>query len=332
MTLKQLSQLLGLSTSTVSRALNNYPDISESTKAKVRKAALEVGYEANATARSLVTGKTKNIGLLLPMSSKHRSSRFIDHLLSGATETLLSHNYLLSAIALPRDSQEILRLKYLVDAKILDAAILFRTRSHDERIDFLLERSTPFVCYGRSEREDEFAWLDMDNIEAMNLCVSHMIKLGRKNIVMINATGDLYFAKLRHQGFIDAMRRNNLIFHESQHLFVEISEDDGYNAAQSLLINNPLIDGIICANDTIAIGALKACKDLAFHPGQNISIIGSNNSSTGRFVEPSLTTVQHGDPINIGRQLGEMVYLLMKGENYKKLQKLMPPQLILRDS
>ncbi|WP_165901790.1 LacI family DNA-binding transcriptional regulator [Reinekea marinisedimentorum] len=332
MSLKQLSKQLGLSPSTVSRAMNDYPDISESTKLRVKEAAISMGYQANASARSLVTGMGKNIGLILPMSSKHRSSRFFDHLLSGATESLLEQNYLLSAIALPRDEQEVKRLRYLVDSRVLDAAILIRTRVNDERVELLLQRNIPFVCYGRTERSDEFAWLDMDNHKAMQLCVSHMIEAGHRNLAMINASGRLYFAKLRQQGFIKALSANQLQYTESRYTEIEISEDDGYLAANKLLKQNKHIDGIICANDTMAIGAIKACKDNNLVPGKDISVIGYNNSSTGRFVEPALTTVQHSDPILIGRLLGDMVYRRMTGENLKNLQKLMPPELIVRDS
>lgn len=332
MSLKQLSKQLGLSTSTVSRAINDYPDISENTKVRVKEAAVAMGYQANASARSLVTGAGKNVGLILPMSSKHRSSRFMDHLLSGATESLLEHNYLLSAIALPRDEQEITRLRYLIDSRILDAAVLMRTRIDDERVQFLLQRNTPFVCYGRTERSDEFAWLDMDNHKAMSLCVSHMIQAGRKNLAMINARGRLYFAKLRQQGFTEALADQHLILADSRYTEVDISEDDGYAAAASMLKQDKDIDGLICANDTIAIGALKASKDRGRIPGQDITVIGYNNSSAGRFVEPALTTVQHSDPILIGRLLGDMIYRRMTGEPIKNLQKLMPPELIVRDS
>lgn len=332
MSLKQLSKQLGLSMSTVSRAINDYPDISERTKVRVKDAALSMGYQANATARSLVTGVGKNIGLILPMSSKHRSSRFMDHLLSGATESVLEHNYLLSAIALPRDEQEIQRLRYLVDSRILDAAILMRTRVSDERVEFLLQRNIPFVCYGRTERSDEFPWLDMDSRKAMELCVDYMVNAGHRRIAMINASGRLYFAKMRQQGFKDALAKEHLTYTESRYAEVEISEDDGYAAAVKLLQQDKLIDGLICANDTIAIGAMKACKDNGFRPGQDISVVGYNNSSAGRFVEPALTTVQHGDPILIGRQLGDMVYRRMKGEQTQNLQNLMPPELIIRDS
>jgi LacI family transcriptional regulator len=330
MSLKVLASQLGMSTSTVSRAINDYPDISQKTKDRVRLAANELGYQANATARSLVTGQSKNIGLLLPLSSKHRSSQFLDHILSGATEALISHGYLLSAIAIPRDDQELEHLRYLVDARILDAAILIRTRAQDPRIEFLLERNLPFVCYGRSERADEFAWLDMDNIAAMYLSIEQLLKNGFDQIAFINASGDLYFAKMRYQGFCEAMRKAGKPILEHRYERSGLNEDDGFTCAEKLLTQDSTVNAILCANDTVAVGVLKACKQAGRIPGKDIAVVGHNNSPAGRFTEPALTTIQHDEPNDIGQQLGDMVYRRLQGESIKNLQKLMPPQWVSR--
>jgi LacI family transcriptional regulator len=332
MSLKVLASQLGMSTSTVSRAMNDYPDISQKTKDRVRLAANQLGYQANAAARRLVSGKSKNVGLLLPLSNKHRSSGFLDHILSGATEALIDHDYLLSAIAVPRDDQELDRLRYLVDGRILDAAILVRTRINDPRINFLLERNFPFVCYGRSERAGEFAWLDMDNEAAMQLSIDNLLLNGFDQIAFINASEDFYFAKMRHDGFCSAMKKAGKITLDCRTICSGLNEDDGFSSAQELLQLDPSINAILCANDTVAVGALKACKRAGRKPGKDIAIIGYNNSPSGRYTEPALTTIQHDEPIVIGHQLGEMVVRRLQGEPIKNLQKLMPPQWVSRET
>lgn len=332
MSLKVLAHQLGLSTSTVSRAINDYPDISEKTKERVRLAASELGYQANANARRLVTGKSKNIGLILPLSTKHRSSRFMDLILSGATEALLNHDYLLSAIAIPQDEAELERFRYLIDAGILDAAILVRTRVNDPRIQLLLQRRLPFVCYGRSDRADEFAWLDMDNEAAMAMSVRKLVELGHKHIAYINAPEDLHFAKSRRDGFHAAMANENLPVPKNRYACTGLTEDEGFITARQMLQLDQDITAIICANDTVAVGAIQACKLTGRKPGEDLAIIGYNNSPQGRYTEPALTTIQHGEAITIGQQLGEMVYRRLQGESIKNLQTLMAPQWISRDS
>ncbi len=332
MSLKKLASQLGLSTSTVSRAINNYPDISQKTKDRVRLAANEMGYQANAAARRLATGQSKNIGLLIPLSHNPHSSQFLDFVLNGATQSLLDHGYLLSAIAIPQDNQELGRLQYLLDACILDAAILIRTRSHDPRIELLLSRNTPFVCYGRSERSYEFAWLDMDNEAATTLSVNKLVELGHRNIAFINASESYYFAKLRKKGFYQAMQNHGLRTPISRYRCAELTEDEGCYAATKILQRDLSISAIICGNDSVAMGALQACRNLGLTPGIDISIIGHNNSPQSRYTTPPLTTIAHNNAIEVGQELGELVFQRIQGEPLHNLQRLMPPIWIERNT
>lgn len=332
MSIKVLAAELGISVSTVSRAMNDYPDISQKTKEKVWQAAQDHGYRANASARYLVTGKSKNIGLILPLSGSHISNGFFDHLLSGATEVLLQHDYLLSAIAIPQDDHEVERHLRLIKSGILDAMILLRTRVQDPRISLLLDHQLPFVCYGRSERHKEFAWLDMDNQKALEMSVEKLIELGHKNIAFINASEKLYFAKLRRSGFEVAMQRNSLDIPLHRYSCSDLSEVSGYKIAKQMLQKDESITALICANDTLAIGAIKSCIEVNRIPGKDIAVIGYNNSPQSQFIEPALTTIQHDSAFGVGKQLGQMVLDRLNGKPMNELQRLMSPQWISRES
>ena len=194
----------------------------------------------------------------------------------------------------------------------------------------MLEKNLPFVCYGRSEREKEFAWLDMDNEASMHLSIENLLHENFREIAFINASSDLYFAKMRYQGYKTAMKLAGMPLHEHRYIETELNEDDGCEAAMTLLKSDPSITAIVCANDTVAIGAIHACKQLGRTPGVDIAIVGYNNSPGGRYTEPPLTTIQHDEAHHIGHQLGEMVYQRIQGESIKNLQKLMPPQWVAR--
>ena len=332
MSLKLLAHQLGLSTSTVSRAINDYPDISKATKERVRQAADKLGYKANASARRLVTGHSKNIGLLVPLHSEQHGSELTDSLFSGATAALLPHDYMLSAIAVPENDRELVHLRRLANSHLVDAIILLRTRCDDPRIELLLQHDLPFVCCGRSERADEFAWLDMDNDAAMQLAVHRLVADGHRHISFINADPSFFFAHLRWQSFQRCLQKLAWPVEKNAQINADLTEESGYQHTITLLQRQPDTTALICSSDIIAIGALRACKQAGRAPGRDIAIIGFNNSALARCCEPSLTSIAYKDGYSIGHKLGELVLRRLKGEAITNLQLKLPPKWIARQS
>jgi LacI family transcriptional regulator len=142
----------------------------------------------------------------------------------------------------------------------------------------------------------------------------------------------LYFSKLRKEGFYKVMDRLGKPVPSDRYASSGLSEDEGFIVAQKMLQTDPSITSIICANDTLAIGVIQACKQAHREPGKDIAIIGYNNSPQGRYTEPPITTIQHDEALSVGQLLGDMIYKRIKGEPLKNLQRLMPPQWISRHS
>lgn len=332
MSIKRLAADLGISISTVSKALNGYSDVSAETIKRVNEAAQAIGYVPNPVARRLVTGKSKMIGIVLPVPRTDFVDPFFSTLLAGASHRLLADDYLLAATAIPTGDKEVDRYERLLQHGYYDGLILIRTRSRDARIDRLLKSSLPFVSYGRTERSNDFAWLDMDNEEAFYMAAKRLLELGHRNIAFLNANEKLYFACLRKKGALKAFSESQIGFDETKYSITEISEQAAKSATKEILQKDRSITAVLCATDTQAIGAMAACREADLRVGRDIAVIGCDNNPQGQYSDPPLTSIQHGNVLDIGRKLADMMLRLISGTPIPDLQDLMKPEWVERES
>lgn len=318
--------------STVSKALNGYPDVSAGTIKRVSEAAKAMGYRPNPAARKLVTGRSRTIGIVLPLPKTNFIDPFFSTLLAGASHRLLESDYLLNATAIPLGGKETERYESFIEHGHHDGLILIRTRCKDNRIKKLLAADIPFVCYGRSDQEDDFAWLDMDNRQAFHMAINKLLELGHSNIAILNASEKLHFAKLRKMGALAAFEEAGLTFPTHRYQVTAINENAAAESAARLLQDDPSISAILCSSDTQALGAMFAARKYGRIVGKDIAVIGCDNNPAGTFCAPPLTSIQHGQVMDIGRRLADMVIRRIEGTAVGELQVLMEPQWVWRES
>jgi LacI family transcriptional regulator len=178
MKLKDLAAELGLSQTTVSRALNGFPEVNEATRQRVSEAASRLGYRANVSARRLATGRAGAIGVALPLQ---RSMHFGPHtaeFLSGIGERLAQYD--IDILVTPLDADdEVPVYRRLAASRRVDAVVLSAPSPDDKRIAALTELGMPFIVHGRSEVTVPHAWLDIDNESAFRRATSHLLDLGQ---------------------------------------------------------------------------------------------------------------------------------------------------------
>jgi LacI family transcriptional regulator len=160
--LKALSDALGLSRTTVSRALNGYDDVSEATRERVMRAARELGYVADPTARRLATGRADTIGIVYPFGAGDLGDPRFGEVVAGVTERLAERN-LDFIIAAARPNAELDTYRRLVEGKLVDGLIVARTLVDDPRLAYLRSSAFPYVAYGRTRASEPYAWFDFDN-------------------------------------------------------------------------------------------------------------------------------------------------------------------------
>lgn len=334
MSIRKLAQSLGLSVSTVSRALNGYADVNPDTRERVAQAARDIGYRPHPVAHRLATGRTGAVALVSPVLGSSRFDNSFAQLMHGVTSQLETAGYYLLSMALPGEESELPALQRLLDAGMVDGLILTRTRPRDARVSLLQARGIPFVTHGRTLHNEPHAWVDTDNERAMLLAVGRLVSLGHRRIAMINGPGELSFALLRRQGFMRGIQSAGLDPSLCPIVHSELTAAAAQSAALDLL--NPSDrshrpSAIVCANDVLALGAAMACRQSGLRVGHDVSLTGYGNSESAEFADPPLTTVDH-QVFESGAHLAALLLRRMAGEPAAELHELEPVRLIERAS
>ena len=305
MSIVLLARDLGLSISTVSRALNGYHDVAPATKQRVLKRAREIGYRPNPGARRLKSGRSSLVGVILPAASD--GVRFVDSvassLLGGVEVELENGGYGLIATMQTRNDLEREAALYenFIKGSWVDALLLVR-KAH-----------IPFVTYGRTETAEPYAWVDTDNEKAFYLVTLRQIEFGHERIALLNGPLEYNFVRLREKGYTRALAKHRIAPDRLLMLNGDLSEVSGYALCRSLLVSAVPPTAIVCATDAMAIGAIAACRERGMAVGHEISIAGYGNSSASGFCDPPLTTIDHAVFEN-GRHIGQSLLRLLRAE------------------
>lgn len=274
MNLKQLSAELGLSQTTVSRALNGFPEVSESTRGRVLDAARRHNYRPNMRARSLATGRAMAIGHVIPISSRHEivNPVFADFI-AGAGETYSAADYdMVLSVVSDRDEAESYR-KLRAKGSV-DGVIVHGPRIDDPRIPLLHEIGLPFVVHGRSsDARLPYAWVDVNNRRAFERATALLADLGHRRIALVNGLEIMDFAHRRLGGFLAAMTARGLAADPALMVSAEMTETEGHDAAARMLALPDPPTAFLTSSLISAIGVRRAVEEAGLHMGRDVSIV-----------------------------------------------------------
>lgn len=331
MSLKKLSALLGLAEGTVSRALNNYSDISPKTRKRVQEEAIRLGYSANPLARRLATGVAEAVAYIMPESHSSIFEPFVSQLLTGLGDSLSKRGWdLLVTQSVPAEEEPDM-IRRLVTSGRVSGVVLSRPHKHDLRIRLLMEANFPFIVHGRSLNCSEYAWYDVDSESAFVDAVDHLVSLGHCRIGFVGAPTYYSFAQARLDGYRKAIVANGLMADDELIQISELSDDGGERGAGNLLDGNTPPTAIVCTTDIQAFGALAAIRARNMVPGKHVSVIGYDGLRIGRHTNPPLTTLAQPQA-HSGRQLGDMLLAIIDGADPKNYQELRHAELLRRQS
>lgn len=327
--LKVLAAHLGLTVGTVSRAINDYADISPATRERVKRAADELGYRPNQTARRLSIGSPETVGYLMPRYSSSIAQPFVSQLLQGLGEALSKRQWDLLVTQADSASNELAYIERIVRSGRVGGLVISRPLKNDPRIKLLLDLKFPFVVHGRTANSDNFAWYDVDGSEAFVTAVDHLVGLWHSRVAFVGAPLQYQFAQDRLNGYRLAVKANGLSVDEDLIQIAEFSDDGGEIATNMLLDLPEPPTAIVCVSDTMAFGALAAIRARGFQPGIDISVIGYDGLSFGAHSNPPLTTMAQPQA-QAGRRLGDMLLAIIDGDDPSKHQELQRAQLLRR--
>lgn len=324
--LKMLSESLGLSQTTVSRALGGYSDVSEATRERVVEAATRLGYQPNSQARQLATGRTEAIGIVYPFTASHIGDiRFVE-VVSGITERLAEKNLDL-LIHSSRPDHELETYRRLIDGRRVDALIVARTRLDDPRIRLLQERNFPFVAYGRTNSPVPYAWFDFDNEAGGRLAVERLLGLGHRRIALVHAPLDMTFAAQRHAGYVKALRLAGIEPEAALVLEAPMSRIGGYEAVEKLLAMDAPPTAVLVDNNVSGVGAVRALGDNGWKPGSGMSLIVYDGIPEEIPLPYKVTAVMQPTGDATGHAIADLVIDALAGKPLGDLHRLGEPRI-----
>ena len=323
MNLKSLADKLGMSKTTVSRALNGYPEVSEVTRERVLLAAREAGYEANPMARSLAVGRSNVLGTIYPLLPADLGDAMFLEVVGGMSEALERQrmNFIIAPVS---PANEMPSYEQMVRGRRVDGLVVSRTLVHDERIAYLARAGFPFIAHGRTELDAPYAWFDYDNEAGIRMAVERLLALGHQRIAMVSAPLALNFAAQRRASFL-AMLRAAGLSPDPRHLACDcLDRRAGYSAAQALLATSPRPSAIIVDNHLAGVGAVRALLDAGIAIGKDISLIVWG-SMADTLADINVTTIDQPNARAAGARMAEMLLALVNGKPVASLQELWQP-------
>jgi len=288
-TLKMLSKELNISISTVSRALNNHPDISVETKKKVNQLAQTMNYVPNIFAKGFRKNKSNIIGVIVPNITHY----FTVTIVRGILEEASAQGY---RVIISESNNDISKQKEMFNTMIqfgVDGILASLTKMTKE-IDHILPivNTVPLILFDKVSNKIPCTQITINDEEAAFNAVEHLINVGKKRIAIIKEREFSYISEKRYAGYLRALKEYNIEFDEKLVLSVDdISLQQGKRMANILLSLKERPDAIFAITDSAAIGVIKTLKKLNIQIPEEIAVVGFSNSINSTIIEPKLTTI-----------------------------------------
>ncbi len=311
-TLKELALELGVSVSTVSRALNDHPDISNATKASVQELAKRLNYVPNLFARGFRSQESHILGVIVP----NISHLFTSTVLKGVLEEAELRGYRVIISESKNNEGKQLEMLQTMTQFGVDGILMSLTKKISDIAQILqILNKVPLVLFDKVSDKIPCTQIVIDEEEAAFNAVEHLIGLGKKRIAILKETENSFNSEKRFAGYLRGLREHELPIDEKIILSTEdISLVNGRRLTNLLLSMKQRPDAIFAITDNAAIGAIKALNKFKVVIPNEIAVVGFSNSVNSTIIQPALTTVdQPGD--TIGRTA--VKYLIQEIENPK---------------
>jgi LacI family transcriptional regulator len=335
MNLKELATKLGLSPTTVSRALNGYPEVNEATRERVVAAAKRHNYRPNTRAIQLATGRAMAVGHVIPVATRHEivNPVFADFI-AGAGETYSRHDYDMVLSVVP-DADEETTYRGLRSKGNVDGVILHAPRLSDPRIPLLREIGLPFVTHGRSTgTTDPYAWVDVNNRRAFQRATEFLLDLGHRRIALVNGLEFMDFAIRRRTGYLDALAARAIAPDPALMVSEEMTETSGHRAGARMLAAANPPTAFLASSMISGMGLRRAIEERGLVMGRDVSVIIHDDdlSYMKNGEDVPIYTATRSSVREAGRIAAEMLLGLIANPGQEAPQRLLEADLIIGQS
>lgn len=333
-TLKEIATKLGISITTVSKALKNYSDVSEKTKNAVKELAQNLNYTPNSFAVNLRTKESKTIGLIVPEVSHHFFSNIINTIIDEAEKNGYLVIILQSNETLELEKKQVeLLINKRVDGILMS---LSNESNNDNHIQEIINRKIPLVMFDKIAKLAKCSKVIIDDQKAGYEATQHLIDNGCRKIAHIRGPLNPQNSIDRYLGYKKALEKNNIPF-DSKLVYTceKVSFEEGYEFTKQLFEEHPDVDGIFAITDLVAVGTLAYCNEQKINIPKDVKVIGFSNWFMSQVITPKLSTIEQPS-----HEMGKVAFNLLFEEMIGRKEDIeitpkiieLPTEIIIRKS
>jgi len=328
-TLEEIGKIAGVSRATVSRVINNHPNISDSVRRRVLEVIEETGYQPNIAARTLASNQSRILGLMIPaILSNVFTNPYYPRLIQGITHACNEANYTLTFFMFQTPEEQQVGTSRIVNNALLDGLIVNADYNENSLIERLMKARMPFVQIGKPIDDMPIHYVDADNFLGGKIATQHLIDMGRQRIGQV-ATAKNAAGEERNEGYMAALEENDMEVDENLIVPGDFSEHQAYRVTKDLLKQKP--DGIFVQSDWMAIGVIRAVQEAGLRIPDDIAIVGFDDLPIAVRDKPHLSTIRQ--PIeSIGSAAVETLLRVIENPDIGQQQVKLPVELVIRDT
>ncbi|MGL5767587.1 MAG: LacI family DNA-binding transcriptional regulator [Sarcina sp.] len=287
--IKDVAREAGVSIATVSRVLNDIDVVNEETKKKVQEAIKKLGYRPNIVARSLKTQRTRTIGIIVP----DISSQVYPEIVRGAEDVANIYKYNVMLCNSDCDGEKEKEYLRVLKEKMVDGVLYMSSSLEEDTLNLINELDIKTILVETINKDNALPSVSIDNIGAAYESTKYLLEKGRKNIGFIGISENEKNAwGMRYKGYEKALLENGKEVKESSCFFDTLKIKSGKMGVEAILSKDSKIDGIVCASDEVAMGAINALRERGIKVPEDISVIGFNGIDMARNFYPTITTIE----------------------------------------
>lgn len=326
-----IAEQLGISISTVSRALSDHPGISEATKKRVTKLAKDQNYQPNYMAAALRKGRSNLLGIIVP----HIDGHFFTMVVKGIEAVASKAGFNVLICQSNEDvAHETTNIETLINAQVDGILVsLARTTRNFAHFDKVIKQGIPLVFFDRIVEGKQVNAVVLDDREGGYLSTKHLLQQGYQRIAHFGGPQHLNIYKYRRLGYEDALREANLPVEPAYTVISDMTLEDGIEGMKQLLALPTPPDAVFSASDFSAVGALQLLKSSHIRVPEDVAICGFSNETFTGLTEPMITTVdQHCE--QMGQSAVELFLQILKekNEHFSPRRIVLQPNLVVRNS
>ena len=327
-TIKDVAQAVGVSASTVSRALSGSSLVNEETKSRILEAAQSLGYERNELARALVKGSSGAIGLVVP----DITNPFFSDIARGVSDIADRNGY--GVILSNTDDRADRELSYLrlMRRKRVDGLIVCSARLDTPLDESLTSAGTTFILVSRLSIDPDVPYVITDDRAGSRLAVEHLVDLGHRRIAFIGGPENVQSSRDRMDAYREVLNEHGIESREEWRLFAGFTQGAGREAGRQMLLHeSERPTAIFAANDVTALGVLEVAEGLGLRVPEDLSVVGYDDISYASLPRIQLTTIAQ-PAIEMGQIAAGWLLRSLEDEDVPPLQRILTPRLVVRST